>query len=72
MNKVDIKENIKIAIDALFSNDAWLLENDFCWSKQRNLCMGHWQFGGYLVVEFDGNGKFRILKGIKDDRWRDC
>jgi len=40
---------------------------DYSWRKQRALCMGHWQFGGYLVVEFDGNGKFRILKGSKDD-----
>jgi hypothetical protein len=42
------------------------------WRKQRALCMGHYKFGGYLVVEFDGNGKFRILKGIKDDKWRNC
>jgi len=44
----------------------------FSWRKQRALCMGHWQFGGYLVVEFDGNGKFRILKGLADDQWHKC
>jgi len=42
------------------------------WRKQRALCMGHYQFGGYLVVEFDGNGKFRILKGTTDDKWHNC
>ena len=30
MNEITIKEKIRIAIDALFSNDAWLLENDLC------------------------------------------
>jgi hypothetical protein len=40
--------------------------------KQRSMCMGHWQWGGYLVVEFDGKGKFRILKGQTDGQWTDC
>ncbi|MCL2765909.1 MAG: hypothetical protein FWD40_11635 [Treponema sp.] len=40
--------------------------------KQRSLCMGHWQWGGYLVVEFNGKGKFKILKGQTDSQWTDC
>lgn len=44
----------------------------FSWYKQRALCMGHYQFGGYLVIEFDGNGKFRILKGSTDKQWHKC
>lgn len=45
---------------------------DFNWSKQRDLCMGHWGFGGYLVIEFDGNEKFRIIKGSSDKLWHHC
>ena len=40
--------------------------------KQRSLCMGHWQWGGYLVIEFNGKGKFRILKGQIDSQWKLC
>ena len=42
------------------------------WRKERDLCMGYFQFGGFLVVEFDGNGKFRMLKGTTNDQWHDC
>jgi len=42
------------------------------WRKERDLCMGYFQFGGFLVVEFDGNGKFRMLRGTKNDQWHDC
>jgi len=42
------------------------------WRKQRALCMEHWKYGGYLVVEFDGKGNFRILKGTTDNKWHNC
>ena len=40
--------------------------------KQRKICMGYWQWGRYLIIEFDGNGKFRILVGQKDSTWLNC
>lgn len=27
---------------------------------------GYWRFGQYLVVEFDGKGKFRFVRGSQD------
>ena len=27
---------------------------------------GYWQRGGYLVVEFEGNGEFKFLRGFSD------
>lgn len=31
---------------------------------------GYWGYGRYLIVEFDGNGYFRILRGSKDKTWK--
>ena len=45
---------------------------DFSFKKQRSLCMGHWKFGGYLVIEFDGKGKFLVLKGQQNSKWTNC
>lgn len=43
------------------------------WSKIIAAAKGFWQRGQYLIVEFDGNGKFRIIRGLKDpDKWFDC
>ena len=33
------------------------------WSKIINKAIGYWQRGNYLVVEFDGKGKFRFIRG---------
>jgi hypothetical protein len=45
----------------------------FSWDKQINEAGGWWRFGGPLVVEFDGNGKFRLLlPGTMKDNWVDC
>lgn len=44
----------------------------FSFYKQRSLCMEHWKFGGYLVVEFDGKGKFIMLKGQQNSQWTKC
>lgn len=33
---------------------------------------GYWQHGGVLVVEFDGKGRYRILRGSKDKAWKEC
>lgn len=30
---------------------------------------GYWQRGNYLIVEFDGNGKFRFIRGNPDKSW---
>jgi hypothetical protein len=30
---------------------------------------GSWKWGQYLVVEFDGNGRFRILRGSSNKEW---
>jgi hypothetical protein len=44
------------------------------WNKQiGGEAKGHWQFGRHLVVEFDGNGKFRYIKGSKNkQQWFCC
>ncbi len=34
---------------------------------------GYWNYGNYLIVEFDGNGKFRFVRGSQDKKtWYDC
>lgn len=42
------------------------------WLKQRDACLGFFQHGGFLAVEFDGKGKFIIRRGQKDSQWQDC
>lgn len=34
--------------------------------------MGYWQRGNYLIVEFDGAGQFRIVRGSRVHLWRPC
>jgi len=41
----------------------------------RNIIMqaeAHWKFGNYLIVEFDGNGRFRIVRGSRNRDWNNC
>lgn len=40
------------------------------WRRIISDAMGYWQRGNYLVIEFDGKGKFRNLKGNSDKSWR--
>ena len=42
----------------------------FSWFKQINI--GYWNYGNHLVVEFDGNGKFRLLRPNKENEWINC
>ncbi len=43
------------------------------WEKIINIAIGYWQHGGYLIVQFDGNGKFRFKRGYEDKTsWFDC
>lgn len=43
------------------------------WSKVISVAKGYWQRGNYLIVEFDGKGKFRILRGNGlSPSWIDC
>ncbi len=34
-----------------------------------NKAKGFWQRGNYLVVEFDGSGKVKFLRGLASDEW---
>ena len=34
--------------------------------------MGYWQRGNYLIVEFDGAGRFRIVRGSRKHSWLPC
>jgi hypothetical protein len=34
--------------------------------------MGYWQRGNYLIVEFDGAGRFRIVRGAQKPLWMSC
>ncbi len=43
------------------------------WNKVISVAKGFWQRGNYLIAEFDGKGKFRIVHGAKDtSTWYDC
>ncbi len=42
------------------------------WNNVLAIAKGFWQRGGYLIVEFDGNGSFRIIRGSKDKNWHHC
>ncbi|MBU3680081.1 MAG: hypothetical protein FGM32_10830 [Candidatus Kapabacteria bacterium] len=41
------------------------------WSRILN-GVGYWNRGNPIVVEFDGKGKYRLLRGSADKGWRDC
>jgi hypothetical protein len=40
------------------------------WNFVINAAMGYWQWGQYLVVEFDGEGRFRFKRGNANDDWQ--
>lgn len=43
------------------------------WSNVLAVAKGYWQRGNYLIVAFNGNGQFRIVRGSKDTKtWHDC
>lgn len=43
------------------------------WNNVLSVAKGYWQRGNYLIVEFDGKGKFRVKRGSKDQtNWYDC
>jgi hypothetical protein len=48
-----------------------LLNKD--WSRVINAALGFYLHGGYLMVQFDGKGKFRIKRGSSDNKtWHNC
>ena len=42
------------------------------WRTVIDAAGGYWNYGNYIVVEFDGKGLFRVLKGSANRRWRGC
>lgn len=42
------------------------------WVNIISTAKGYWQRGNHLVVEFDGEGKFRIIRGEKTKQWFNC
>jgi hypothetical protein len=43
------------------------------WNNVLAMAKGFWQRGNYLIIDFDGNGKFRIIRGSQDSKtWHDC
>jgi hypothetical protein len=43
------------------------------WNNILAKAKGFWQRGNYLIVEFDGQGKFRIIRGSQDTTtWHNC
>jgi hypothetical protein len=43
------------------------------WNNVIAMAKGFFQRGNYLIVEFDGNGKFRIVRGSQDSiTWYNC
>lgn len=42
------------------------------WRTVIEPAMGYWQRGNYLIVEFDGMGQFRIVRGSRKRAWIPC
>ena len=42
------------------------------WNNVLAKAKGFWQRGNYLIVEFDGQGNFRIVYGSQDKTWHNC
>jgi hypothetical protein len=43
------------------------------WINVLDKAKGFWQRGNYLIVDFDGQGHFRIKRGSQDrTTWHDC
>lgn len=43
------------------------------WNNILAVAKGYWQRGNYLIIEFNGNGQFRIIRGAKDTTtWHNC
>ena len=54
-----------------FDGEEFLTFEGFSWNKQIKKAGGFWNWGGHLVVEFDGNGKFRLERPNRPD-WTYC
>jgi len=43
------------------------------WSRIISCVKGYWQRGNYIIVKFDGKGKFSIVRGAgQEKQWLDC
>ncbi len=42
---------------------------NFDWKPIIAQASGYWQWGNYLIVEFDGSGKFRFIRGSSEHDW---
>lgn len=79
---VGIKENISLSSYRIkewksitdrkyaFVGEEYPEFKDLNWRKIISEAKGFWQYGNYLVVEFDGYGKFRFRRGNPDTGWR--
>jgi hypothetical protein len=43
---------------------------DANWFAIIEAAKGYWQYGQYLIVEFDGKGRFRLIRGGKNKTWQ--
>ena len=44
---------------------------NYTWHKQIEISKGYWQRGEFFVVDFNGKGKFRLIRHEKN-QWYDC
>lgn len=44
--------------------------SDARWLQVINAARGYWQRGNYLIVAFDGKGRFRIDRGSSNKEWQ--
>lgn len=43
------------------------------WRAITGAAIGYWQYGNYLIVSFDGRGRFKFIRGRADrDTWLPC
>lgn len=54
-----------------FEGEEILEFKGFSWHTQINVNLGYWQRGQHFIVEFDGNGQFRLIRP-NDNKWRSC
>lgn len=39
------------------------------WSSVIGATLGYWQYGNYLIVNFDGDGRFQFVRGLRTNDW---
>lgn len=55
-----------------FEGDSLEDLSELSFQRVIDIAKGYWQRGNYLVVEFDGAGRFKINRGSSSNDWHSC